>query len=29
MAREAPDQTLQTTALVHEAWLRLAEAGRV
>src|SRR5581483_1579061 len=23
MAREAPGQTLQTTALVHEAWLRL------
>ncbi len=23
MAREAPDQTLQPTALVHEAWLRL------
>jgi RNA polymerase sigma factor (TIGR02999 family) len=24
MARESPDQTLQPTALVHEAWLRLA-----
>jgi RNA polymerase sigma factor (TIGR02999 family) len=24
MARETPDQTLQPTALVHEAWLRLA-----
>ena len=24
MARERPDQTLQPTALVHEAWLRLA-----
>lgn len=23
MARESPDQTLQATALVHEAWLRL------
>ncbi len=23
MAREAPNQTLQATALVHEAWLRL------
>src|SRR5689334_24325798 len=23
MAREAPGQTLQPTALVHEAWLRL------
>jgi RNA polymerase sigma factor (TIGR02999 family) len=29
MAREAPGQTLQATALVHEAWLRLADAGRV
>ena len=28
MAREAPSQTLQTTALVHEAWLRLGGAGR-
>ena len=26
MAREAPDQTLQPTALVHEAWLRLVGA---
>jgi RNA polymerase sigma factor (TIGR02999 family) len=25
MAREAPGQTLQPTALVHEAWLRLAQ----
>ncbi|HUC85957.1 MAG TPA: ECF-type sigma factor, partial [Candidatus Acidoferrales bacterium] len=24
LAREAPGQTLQPTALVHEAWLRLA-----
>ena len=24
MSNEAPDQTLQPTALVHEAWLRLA-----
>src|SRR5215813_12794878 len=24
LAHEAPGQTLQTTALVHEAWLRLA-----
>ena len=24
MAREKPGQTLQATALVHEAWLRLA-----
>ena len=24
LAREAPGQTLQATALVHEAWLRLA-----
>jgi len=23
MSREAPGQTLQATALVHEAWLRL------
>jgi len=30
MAREAPGQTLQPTALVHEAWLRLGggEGGR-
>jgi RNA polymerase sigma factor (TIGR02999 family) len=27
MAREAPGQTLQPTALVHEAWLRLAGAN--
>ncbi|PWU08617.1 MAG: RNA polymerase subunit sigma [Verrucomicrobia bacterium] len=27
MAREAPGQTLQATALVHEAWLRLAGDG--
>jgi RNA polymerase sigma factor (TIGR02999 family) len=27
MAREAPGQTLQATALVHEAWLRLAGGG--
>lgn len=26
MAREAPGQTLQATALVHEAWLRLGPA---
>jgi RNA polymerase sigma factor (TIGR02999 family) len=26
MAREAPGQTLQATALVHEAWLRLVGA---
>jgi RNA polymerase sigma factor (TIGR02999 family) len=26
MAREKPGQTLDTTALVHEAWLRLAPA---
>jgi len=26
MARETPNQTLQPTALVHEAWLRLAGA---
>jgi len=25
MAQEAPDQTLQPTALVHEAWLRLVD----
>src|SRR6266542_1177701 len=25
MAREAPGQTLQATALVHEAWLRLVD----
>ncbi|HXP63115.1 MAG TPA: ECF-type sigma factor, partial [Dongiaceae bacterium] len=28
MAGEAPGQTLQPTALVHEAWLRLAGAGQ-
>jgi len=28
MAREAPGQTLQPTALVHEAWLRLAGADQ-
>ncbi len=27
MAREAPGQTLQTTALVHEAYLRLVASG--
>ena len=27
MAQEAPGQTLQATALVHEAWLRLAKGG--
>ena len=27
MAREAPGQTLQATALVHEAWLRLGDAS--
>jgi RNA polymerase sigma factor (TIGR02999 family) len=27
MAREAPNQTLQPTALVHEAWLRLVGSG--
>ena len=27
MAREAPGQTLQPTALVHEAWLRLVGEG--
>ncbi len=27
MAHEAPGHTLQPTALVHEAWLRLANAG--
>src|SRR5262245_13316296 len=26
MAREQPGQTLQPTALVHEAWLRLGDA---
>jgi RNA polymerase sigma factor (TIGR02999 family) len=28
MANEAPGQTLQPTALVHEAWLRLAGSSR-
>jgi RNA polymerase sigma factor (TIGR02999 family) len=28
MAREAPGQTLQPTALVHEAWLRLGADGQ-
>jgi RNA polymerase sigma factor (TIGR02999 family) len=28
MANEAPGQTLQATALVHEAWLRLAKSDR-
>ena len=28
LANEAPGQTLQTTALVHEAWLRLAGNGQ-
>jgi RNA polymerase sigma factor (TIGR02999 family) len=28
MAREAAGQTLQATALVHEAWLRLGEGAR-
>jgi RNA polymerase sigma factor (TIGR02999 family) len=28
MAREAPGQTLQATALVHEAWLKLAASER-
>lgn len=27
MARESPGQTLQATALVHEAWLQIAGAG--
>ena len=27
MAREQPGQTLQPTALVHEAWLRLGDAN--
>ena len=29
MANEAPGQTLQPTALVHEAWLRLTQGGNV
>ena len=28
MAQERPGQTLQATALVHEAWLRLSESNR-
>ena len=28
MANEAPGQTLQPTARVHEAWLRLAGPGQ-
>lgn len=28
MAHERPGQTLQATALVHEAWLRLSASGR-
>src|SRR5262245_1689408 len=28
MAHEAPGQTLQATALVHEAWLKLAGSDR-
>ncbi len=27
MAREAPGQTLQATALVHESWVRLSWLG--
>src|SRR4051812_18300120 len=27
LAQERPGQTLQATALVHEAWLRLADAS--
>ena len=29
MAQEAPGQTLQPTALVHEAWLRLMGKGKL
>src|SRR5512136_3403780 len=29
MARECPGRTLQTTALVNEAYMRLIDAGRV
>jgi ECF sigma factor len=29
MMRERPGQTLQTTALVHEAYMRLAGAGNL
>jgi hypothetical protein len=28
MSREQPGQTLQPTALVHEAWMRLSESAR-
>src|SRR5437867_3428580 len=28
MAMESPGQTLQATALVHEAWIRLANTGQ-
>ena len=28
MAQEEPGQTLQATALVHEAWLRLGQSNR-
>ncbi|MGH7129782.1 MAG: ECF-type sigma factor [Planctomycetaceae bacterium] len=28
LARESPDQTLQATALVHEAWLRLVDVDQ-
>jgi RNA polymerase sigma factor (TIGR02999 family) len=28
MAKEKPGQTLQATALVHEAWLRLGDSNR-
>ena len=29
MAQEKPGQTLQATALVHEAWLKLARGGEI
>ncbi len=29
MSRESPDHTLQATALVHEAWLRLLKPGEL
>src|SRR6516225_6793474 len=29
MARESPGQTLQATALVHEAWLRLVGSNEI
>lgn len=29
LAKESPDQTLQATALVHEAYLRLVEGGNI